>query len=441
MSNAVWTVSQLLGTVKQTIESNVNFKQILIKGEISNFTAHQSGHWYFSIKDDKSKINCIMFSSYNQSVSFTPKEGSKILINASVSVYPVQGQLQLTVFSMQLDGIGDLYLQFEKLKQQLFNEGLFNDLHKKPIPTYPESIGIISGSESAALIDILKTLNLRWPNGNISVYESMVQGSSAPSNIISKLKEADLMHHDVLILARGGGSIEDLWAFNDEQVARTIYGLNTPIVTGIGHEIDITIADYVADYRAATPTAAAQKVVRDYKEVQIELNQQKQLLVKAIQQKYQLILNRYTNLKEYAVWRNPDLLWHDQAINLTMHTQKLLAFTHQIKPLEERLRYNQDLLKQHANMLLKTKQQSLMITQTNLPQAINHRINLSRKDYGAMLGLLDAYSPLGILKRGYTLVQSKGIYIKTAKQLEPNEEIKISFYDGSLNAVIKDKEN
>ena len=285
MSQNAYSVSELLHNIKINLESTPAFRSFWLKGEISNYTAHRSGHWYFTLKDEGARVSCIMFANYTLGVHFPVKEGDKVLVKASVSVYPPQGSLQITVSQMSLDGIGDLFLQFEKLKKKLYEEGLFDPAHKKSLPRYPESIGIITGAKTAALQDILKTLNLRWPGLQTTIYESLVQGEGAASQIMAQLQRADQQGHQVLILARGGGSIEDLWAFNDERLARVLYQLKTPLVTGIGHEVDVTIADYVADLRAATPTAAAQAVVRDFREVQTETKQLARILQKLIKQR------------------------------------------------------------------------------------------------------------------------------------------------------------
>ena len=294
MSNNIWSVSYLLNSIKSTLDQNVLLKSFWVKGEISNFTAHSSGHWYFSLKDEQARISCIMFQGYTKDVLFRPKNGDKVLVRGSITVYNLQGQLQCSVFSMQNDGLGDLFIQFEMLKKKLFEEGLFDEKFKKPLPKYPLSIGIITGDNTAALQDILKVLNHRWPIADICVYPCIVQGEQASASIIKQLKIADTKH-DVLILARGGGSIEDLWAFNNEKLARVIFDLYTPIVTGVGHETDTTIVDLVSDFRAPTPTGAAQIATPDSSVVNSVITRSRNDLIRMMKEQ---LSSRFTQLNQ-----------------------------------------------------------------------------------------------------------------------------------------------
>ena len=272
MSQNVVSVSTLVHYLKSKLESDNLIQKVLVEGEISNFSNYRSGHWYFSLKDENSLIRCVMFSSYNKKVQFAPKDGDKVIIQADVSVYEQRGDIQLLVYAMKSDKIGDLYLQFEKLKAKLYAEGVFDDKYKKPIPLYPMNIALVTGANTAARSDVLTTLNRRWPIAEIHEYSVLVQGNESAGQIINALKQADNNHHDVILLVRGGGSIEDLWSFNDETLARTIFNLKTPIITGIGHEINYTISDYVADLRAPTPTGAAERCAPDQKDVLNMLN-------------------------------------------------------------------------------------------------------------------------------------------------------------------------
>ena len=257
MSQNVYSVSALVHYIKQTLDNDIRIQSILIKGEISNFTNHRSGHWYFTLKDARSKISCVMFSSHARRCNILLKEGMKVIVTASVSMYEAGGSVQLYVTAVRSDGLGDLFLQLEEVKKKLAAQGLFDPQKKKPLPQYPMRIGVITAKTGAAVQDILTTISRRWPLAEVVVYPSLVQGIQASGAIVENLRKADQGGHDVILLARGGGPIEDLWCFNEEAVARAVFAMHTVIVTGVGHETDTTLVDYVSDARAPTPTAAA----------------------------------------------------------------------------------------------------------------------------------------------------------------------------------------
>lgn len=441
MTQDAYSVSELLQTIKFNLETNPSFKSFWLKGEISNYTAHRSGHWYFTLKDEGARISCIMFANATLSVRFPVKEGDKVLLKASVSVYPPQGSLQINVSQMSLDGVGDLFLQFEKLKKKLFDEGLFDESHKKKLPRYPESIGIITGAKTAALQDVLKTLNLRWPGINTSVYETLVQGEGAALKIIDQLLLADQNKHDVLIIARGGGSIEDLWAFNDERLARVIYQLETPIVSGIGHEVDVTITDYVADLRAATPTAAAQAVIRDYKEVNGEIIQYRQLLSKLMNQKLNQSLLHFSGLKNYSIWSNPELITQDSTIHLTMMTQRLFQYASTMKPTENRLKSLNEALRFAALQSIRTKENTLMSLKHDLGSSLKGNVSMKSSQFSQIIGLLNAYSPLSVIQRGYSITKHDHKVIKYLKDVEINDVLTTRINDGEITSIVTKKES
>jgi len=441
MSQDAYSVSELLQSIKINLESNPSFKSFWLKGEISNYTAHRSGHWYFTLKDEGARISCIMFANATLSVRFPVKEGDKVLLKASVSVYPPQGSLQINVSQMSLDGVGDLFLQFERLKKKLYEEGLFDQAHKKSLPRYPESIGIITGAKTAALQDVLKTLNLRWPGIKTSVYETLVQGEGAALKIIDQLLLADQNKHDVLIIARGGGSIEDLWAFNDERLARIIYNLNTPIVSGIGHEVDVTITDYVADLRAATPTAAAQAVIRDFREVKGETAQFRQMLSKLINQKLNQSLLLFSGLKNYSVWNNPELIVQDPTVHLTMLTQRLFQYASTMKPTENRLKSLNEALRFAAIQSIRVKENTLMSLKHDLGSSLKGNLNLQSANFAQSVGLLNAYSPLSVIQRGYSITKIDDKVIKTIEEVKVNDVLITRIKDGEIISIVTQKES
>ena len=434
MSNVVWTVSTLVNRLKQTIEQNVTFKSFYLKGEISNFTSHSSGHWYFSLKDEGARVSCVMFSSYANTVDFKPKNGDKVLLRAALGVYALQGQVQCSVFSMRNDGLGDLYLQFELLKKKLYEMGLFNYERKKPIPSYPKSIGIITGRETAALQDMLKTMTLRWPIVEVTIYPSLVQGDQAARNIIAQLRKADRNQHDVLLLARGGGSIEDLWAFNNEQLAYAIDALKTPLITGVGHETDTTIADLVADLRAATPTAAVQLAVPDINEVEQNVRTQ----LRRLNQIMDTHLNKQRvalhQMQTHPVFTQPQRLMMSHQLQLSNYAQELSQQTKRVHDLRVSLNTKQARLSQR--ILNFTNNQTIRVARSQdlLIKRIELKTSNTKNAFGQSLKLLNAYSPLNSLARGYSIVSQDEKVIRLINDIDYNKDMRIRLFDGMIRA-------
>ena len=275
------TVTQLTKYIKYKIDNDVNLDTVYLKGEISNFKAHTRGHFYFTIKDENSRINAVMFSSSASKIKFVPTDGMKILVTGKISVYEATGGYQIYVNEMLEDGVGNLYIAFEQLKKKLEQEGLFDPAKKKKIPKIPTTIGIITAPTGAAIKDILSTIKRRWPLAKTILFPSLVQGEEAASDIVRNINIAKDYDLDVLIIGRGGGSIEDLWPFNEEIVARAIYDLDIPTISAVGHEIDFTIADFVADLRAPTPTGAAEMAVPNINDVINYLKQLDDTLIKS----------------------------------------------------------------------------------------------------------------------------------------------------------------
>lgn len=434
MSNVVWTVSTLVNRLKQTIEQNVAFKSFYLKGEISNFTSHSSGHWYFSLKDEGARISCVMFSTYANTVDFKPKNGDKVLLRAALGVYALQGQVQCSVFSMRNDGLGDLYLQFELLKKRLFEAGLFSDDRKKLIPAYAKSIGIITGRETAALQDMLKTLTLRWPIIEVTIYPSLVQGEQAPRNIIAQLAKADSASHDVLVLARGGGSIEDLWAFNNESLAYAIDALKTPLITGIGHETDTTIADLVADLRAATPTAAIQLAVPDIQEVEQNVRNQLKQLKQVMESKLNAQRVVIRQMQSHPVLTQPQRLMMSHQLQLSNFAQQLSQQTKRAHALRMGLNAQQTRLSQRILSFTSNQTVRLSRTQDLLIKRMEHRSSYQQNAFGQLIKLLNAYSPLNSLARGYSITSQGDKVIRLMNDVDYEKDLKIRLFDGTLLA-------
>lgn len=402
--------------IKAKMNQDVSLQNVYIKGEISNYRPHPSGHLYFTLKDENSRISAIMFASAARKMSFQIENGMQVFIHANVSVYEASGQYQLYVQTIQQDGIGNLYLQYEALKKKLENEGLFDQKYKQPIPVYPRGIAVLSAKQGAAVQDVVRTIHLRFPFVKVIVFPIPVQGKNAYLQIIEILKKVDTLNFDTIILARGGGSIEDLWNFNEEALARCIFACHTPIVTGIGHETDFTICDFVSDYRSATPTAAAMKATPDQRELRIHQDDlQKQLLYKM---KHRLDVQKQylSRLQQSYYLSNPEVLYSHEFLRLTQFQDKL---SYQFKVFDMKV-YQQ--LMGYQNEL--KKQMDLKL------QKLNHQLQQH-------ITSLDALSPLKVLQRGYTLVKKDEKMIKQAKELKTGDIIDIQFYDGHQKAEIK----
>lgn len=436
----VYSVTSLLRYVKSCYEQDDNLHSILVKGEISNFTAHRSGHYYFSLKDGSCRINCVMFASNVRRLNIQLVEGMKVMVHASLSMYEANGSTQLYVTSVESDGIGDLFLKFEALKKQLQIEGLFNENHKKALPSYPIDIAVITAKEGAAIHDIMTTLNRRWPIAKVSLYPSLVQGEAAASSIMDRLLQADEQHHDLIVLARGGGSLEDLWCFNDEQLARLIYNLKTPIVTGVGHESDITLVDYVADKRFATPTAAIAHSVPDQNEVKNDLNHTKTILFRLISGRLLQAQTSLEVIKRNRYFMDSSLWINSEQMHLAMIEKQLYESIHRLKQkrldlhgLSSRFAYlsNQHIQKQ--KQLLVMKEQLIIHQMQVTKKQANHSMN-------QQIDRLNAYNPLAILKRGYAVVSNDKHIVRSISEVEIGDLIQIQLQDGILYSKIVNQE-
>lgn len=440
MSRTIFSVSSLVHYLKETIDHDWNLQSILIKGEVSNFTNHRSGHWYFSIKDKKAKINCVMFSSYASKVRFLLKEGMQIIVEGSLSVYEMQGSIQVYVTKLQQDGLGDLFLQLEETKRKLAAEGLFDPSHKKPIPLYPQRIALISAKEGAAIHDMRQTLQRRWPLAEVLFFPSLVQGSDAPKHLIENLKKADASDPDVILLARGGGSIEDLWAFQNESLARCIYDLKSVVITGVGHESDTTLVDYVSDARAATPTAAAELATPDLQEVLQALSALKHRFLHLIQNKLNSCHMELEERKNTRYMKDPLLYIQDQHMHLAMIAKAMEQFRYQIMEAQHHFTYQKQLLEhrstanyQRLYALCKQQKQRLL-------QAFAQFQEKQKNEFIQKATIMDAYSPLKILSRGYGVIYANEHIVKSIDDVNQQDEIMIRMQDGNIHACVTTKE-
>ena len=324
MNNEYLTVTQLTRYIKYKLDNDTNLREVYLKGEISNFKAHTRGHFYFTIKDEGSRINAVMFASSASKVKFTPEDGMKILVSGRISVYEATGGYQIYVNEMMEDGVGNLYVAFEQLKKKLASEGLFDEKFKKPIPKIPKKVGVITAPTGAAIRDIISTINRRFPLTEVILFPSLVQGEGAKEDIVRQINRARDYNLDVLIVGRGGGSIEDLWAFNEEIVARAIFDCPIPIISAVGHEIDFTIADFVADLRAPTPTGAAEIAVPNKSDVINYINQLNLRCQKNIKTILELKKKRLDSIKSHYILNNPLDLYSAKIQKLDYLTESLV---------------------------------------------------------------------------------------------------------------------
>ena len=401
MAQQVLSISQLNEYIRAKLDTDALLNGVAVRGEISNYKMYPSGHHYFTLKDENSQLKCVMFKGNAMRLRFRPDNGVKVIAMGKISVYPRDGVYQLYCTAMAMDGIGDLYAAFEQLKAKLAAQGLFDPAHKKPIPKYPGTIGIITSSAGAAIHDMLRILRKRYPLTQVRLLPVRVQGVEAPGEIAAAIRYANYYKlADLLIVGRGGGSIEDLWAFNDEQVAYAIYESRIPVISAVGHEPDVTISDFVADLRAATPSNAAELAVQD----------------------------------RQALEQNLD------AMNAAMAT----ALSRQLKSARQHL----DVLSKSAALqspmgYLQQRQKSLDLLQNRLVAAQNQCISRNNQRYIALTAKLDAMSPLKVLTRGYAMAQTEsGEVVRSVSQVRSGDQISVSFSDGSLLATVTDvKEN
>lgn len=399
MQQNILSVTQLNEYIRGKLDIDPLLAQTAVRGEISNYKLYPSGHHYFTLKDESSALKCVMFKGNAFKLRFRPENGMKVVAMGKISVYPRDGAYQLYCTALTVDGVGDLYAAFEQLKKKLAAQGLFDPAHKKPLPKYPGTIGIITSSAGAAVHDMLRILRKRYPLSQVRLLSVRVQGAEAPGEIAAAIGYANHYHlADLLIVGRGGGSIEDLWAFNDEQVAYAIYHSEIPIISAVGHEPDVTISDYVADLRAATPSNAAELAVPD----------------------------------QDALRQNLDAI--SSAMASTLNRQLKAAERHlQLLSSSPTLRSPTGYLDQ--------RRQSVELLKNRLIAAQNQNLSKAKQHYISVISKLDAMSPLKVLTRGYSMVRNdSGEVVRSVEQVTIGEEIRIHLSDGTLSATVVSKE-
>lgn len=432
----VVSISSVIARIKNVLTQTMDLDGIWIQGEISNLTKHRSGHYYFSLKDKSGEMSCVMFSSYVSRLNFNVEEGMRVLVSGSINVYEQRGSLQLVIRQMKQDGLGDLYLEFEKRKQDLLRAGYFDESHKKAKPDYIENIGVVTGAQAAALQDVLSTIQRRWPMMKVTLYPSLVQGSLAPKSLIQSLKEADTHNHDALLIVRGGGSFEDLFCFNDVQLVKTIYSLNTYIVSGVGHEVDTTLCDLVCDHRSVTPTAAAQWVTLDQYEVMTQILKDRELL----RQNMSMILNhnklKLDSYKNHPYLKDPKSFIIEKQLKLDgYNTQIEHALELELQKKNVIKNYTQQM---HLRMMniVKVQENKLSMVREKLRSNMQVLLQNSRHSLKKNCALLDAYSPLKVLSRGYSISKIEDKVIKHVKDVARDDIMVTRVNDGVITSCV-----
>ena len=434
------SVQALSKYIKRKFDADPHLRNVFVKGELSNVKSHPSGHIYFTLKDDKSRIQSAMFRSSAAQLKFRPENGMNVLITGDVTVYETTGNYQLYVQSMQPDGIGALYLAFEQLKESLEKEGLFDARWKSPLPAFPQKIGVVTAQSGAAIQDICSTIERRYPLAEIILFPAVVQGAQAAPSIVKSIEQAEAYGSiDVLIVGRGGGSIEDLWAFNEETVARAIFSCRIPIISAVGHETDTTIADFVSDRRAPTPTAAAEMAVPARDELFERVLDRKRALYNSLSNQIKHERKRLTTLQISYPLQFPERLYRP-------FTEKLIGFEGRL------LRSSQDITGRRASELqrlssmlstfspeqrIKEEHRNVTFFTERLTRAVQHDTRIRIERFQASIRMLQALNPLNVMERGYSIIYQDGIVANSVNSIEVGANIHIKLQDGTAEAIVQ----
>lgn len=399
MSQPIYSVKQINQYIKASLEQDPNLTEFWVRGEISNYTLHRSGHMYFSVKEPGSVMKAVMFAGNTKSLRFLPKDGTKVIIRGNISVYEPSGQYQLIAREMQPDGLGNLHLAYEQLKEKLREEGLFDESAKRELPTFPKTIGLITSPTGAVLHDMITTIKRRYPLATILIYPAQVQGENAPSSVVEGIRAMnEYAKADVLIVGRGGGSMEDLWGFNDEGVARAIFDSMIPVISAVGHETDFTIADFVADMRAPTPTAAAE-MATPYTTAELLQN-----------------VEHYTQT-------------YKRQLTNALKTQQ-----------EKWKRAHQTLQYFHPKKVHETNVQQHDLLHEKLVRAVQRQLEEKQRNYILSLTRLDGLSPLKIMRKGFSAVYKGETIVKSVEQVTVNDALTVRLQDGLITCQVQQLE-
>ncbi|RNB89104.1 exodeoxyribonuclease VII large subunit [Brevibacillus nitrificans] len=436
----ILSVSDLNRYIKMVLEKDSRLQDVWVRGEISNFTHHSSGHMYFTLKDKQSRIKVVMFASYNRFLRFLPKDGTKAIVRGSISAFERDGAYQLYAKEMQPDGLGSLYLAFEQLKEKLASEGLFAAERKRQLPRFPKRVGVVTSPTGAAIRDICTTIRRRYPQAEIVLAPAVVQGVEAPASIISAIRiinaQSDI---DVLIVGRGGGSIEELWAFNDEKVARAIAASVIPVISAVGHETDITIADFVADVRAATPTAAAELAVPHYLEWVERVKQFDARIQRAVLTRISDQRKRLNQLGNSYAMRQPQRRLEEAAERLDRaHLRMKQSMKHLLTLRRERYeRLAQQIKRYRLADQVGERRKQVLTVRARLDERMRRRLTEQQMAFSARVAQLDALSPLKVMQRGFSLVYAGGQIVKSVEQFASGDELVVRLSDGSATARVE----
>ncbi|HKM23803.1 MAG TPA: exodeoxyribonuclease VII large subunit [Erysipelothrix sp.] len=487
MRNDILSVKELLKHMKQTINQDQGLQNVALIGEVSNFSAHRSGHFYFNLKDEESRISCVMFKFKSASVLFKPKDGDKVILVGRVDVFEASGSVQFYTDKMILDGLGQLHQEYEKLKLEFQAKGYFDQARKKELKAFPSSLVLITGANSAAYADMHRTIKERWPAVKVYDFLSLVQGVGAKEQIVARIQEAQSLAPDLIVLARGGGSIEDLWAFNDPIVVEAIAASSYPIITGIGHESDTTLSDLVADYRAATPTAAIVAGLPSYKDIQSQLRNYKNQFYLAVRNKYKAKQALYQAIQERSAFKEPMRMIDKRAHLLDFHKQHLVSALKRFDQskediqnfriqstnliqrkvdqaqqkiesfkimgdyaLEKGILQQQQVLNHKIqvldyskrNLINKIHQDQLLLKDHDqrFISQIQSRLSLNQRSFVDIIKVINSLSPLSIMAKGYALTYHDDTIIKSSGQIDIDDHIKIQYSDGTIEAKVTGKD-
>ncbi|SET57213.1 exodeoxyribonuclease VII large subunit [Paenibacillus sp. NFR01] len=437
----IYSIKDLNRYIRMKLDSDIVLSDVWIRGEISNFTHHGSGHMYFTLKDESSRIKAIMFASHNQRLPFVPKEGTRVIARGNVTVYERDGQYQFYATQMQPDGIGSLYMAYEQLKAKLEREGLFAASRKRPIPRMPRTIGVITSPTGAAVRDIITTLHRRFPQVAIVLYPVLVQGKSAAPSIVKAIETLNAMGEaDVLIVGRGGGSLEELWAFNEEVVARAIAASRIPVISAVGHETDFTIADFAADLRAATPTAAAEQAVPSAADLAAHLRAAEERLRQALGRRQRAGGDTLAALRRRLALAGPSrqLAQHAQRLDMLRAGLRRAAENRHGRAREREAVLRHSLARFHPQAAIREARQRTAGLTRELGAAMQARHAEKRARFAAEVRHLDALSPLKIMSRGYSLVydEQEEHLIKSLGDVELGDIVNIRLNDGRLSCQV-----
>ena len=440
-SSKYLTVTDLNYYITQKFKNDPYLHKVFLQGELSNFRYRRNSHQYFSLKDEKSKINVVMFRSYFDKVKFKPEEGMKVYVTGYVSVYGPQGSYQFYAESMEPAGLGALYEQLQQLQKKLASEGLFDQRFKKSLPHYPDYIAVVTSASGAVIHDILVTVNRRFPHAEVDLFPAQVQGDSAADSLIASMKQIAQFKdkYDVMIIGRGGGSLEDLWPFNEESVVRQVFDMKMPVISSVGHETDTTLCDLVADVRAATPTAAAEYATPNLPDELINIRQMQNSLVSSIQNIIRVRRDALSRINNSVIMREPARLYDEQAQTLDLLRDRL--HNDMVRQLE-RKRQNYQLAKQSLVTVSPNKKIKSFLQQTDfydqrLVANTEHFLQGKRNVLGQSEQQLNDYDPDRILRRGYAYVKDqKNKTVNSVSQIAVKDEISIKFKDGLATAVI-----